>query len=451
MPVRREVPDELLASASEAISQALALHYPEARWDDLERGLTSACRSFGLRSATDLARLLSSRPPTSSEIDGLAVQLTIGETYFFREEEFLCCLGESIFPELLAAHGSIRIWSAGCATGEEPYSLAIMLDRLAPGSDATILATDINPVSLAKARAGTYGAWSFRTTSPALRDRYFRETRPGRWTIDPNIRRRVTFRALNLAAPIDDVAPMHLILCRNVLMYFSPQRQADVVAAFRRSLVPGGWLLAGASEMSISAFSIFENVQRSGCTLYRNSGEIRGSVPVIPIAPMNPPRPPRVEIPVVVSPEEIEQSLRISDAVEDKLENARRLADQRRLGEAELSCRQALEAHRTHAISHYLLGVIQNEKGEDGEALESLRRAVYLDPDFVVAHFALANLASSRGRRADAERHLRNAMTALHGYPDEAVVPESGGLIVRRMVAIVRSAMATLQERSAWP
>lgn len=263
------LPEQLLFDLSECVAGQMGLHFPRERWRELESGIRSAARELGIAEVTSWARSLLATPLTKHQVEILASEFTIGETYFLRDKRGFEIIGERVLPELIRARRGIgqrlRIWSAGCCTGEEPYSIAILLDRALPDlSDwqVTILATDINPRFLQKAAEGVFSEWSFRDAPVWLKERYFQPVTGRRYAILPRIRERVAFAYLNLA---DDVYPslagntnaMDLILCRNVLMYFVPERAEKVVDNFCRSLVEGGWLVVSAVEISSRLFSRF--------------------------------------------------------------------------------------------------------------------------------------------------------------------------------------------------
>ena len=169
------------------------------RWRDLERGIAAAARESGYAEAQAYIHWLLAAPLSRTQIEWLASHLTVGETYFFRERRNIDVLEQQILPELLRERAQterhLRIWSAGCCSGEEHYSLAMLLDQLLPDFETwnlTILATDINPQFLRKAAQGDiYGAWSFRDTPGWLRERYFTKRQDGRFEIQPRIRRLV--------------------------------------------------------------------------------------------------------------------------------------------------------------------------------------------------------------------------------------------------------------------
>ena len=174
----------LLSQFSEFIASRTALHFPRERWNDLERQAVSAAREFGFADTESFIQWLTSSAVSREQIEILASHLTISETYFWREPQVFDALMEHILPQLVRLReGSgklIRIWSAGCSTGEEPYSIAIALQRVIPDLEKwkiTILATDINPRILQKANAGLYGKWSFRNSPPWLKDQYFLRTK----------------------------------------------------------------------------------------------------------------------------------------------------------------------------------------------------------------------------------------------------------------------------------
>ena len=174
------LPHSLLSSLSEFVATQTGLHFPPERWADLERGIAAAASDFHFSNAESCARWLLSASPTRHMNEILAGHLSIGETYFFRDKQSLDILSEQILVQLLQSRRQnerrLRIWSAGCCTGEEAYTIAILLDRLIPDLkdwNVTILATDFNPKFLRKAAQGMYGAWSFRDAPVWLREQYF--------------------------------------------------------------------------------------------------------------------------------------------------------------------------------------------------------------------------------------------------------------------------------------
>ena len=196
----------LLQQISERIERHAGLHFPPARFADLQRGLAQAARESGYRDTHTYAESLLSRDLGNTDLKVLAGSLTIGETHFFRDDRAFEFLETVFLPRLIETKRDgdrcLRIWSAGCATGEEPYSMAILLHRLIPDLKdwhITILGTDINPKVLARAAIGIYTDWSFRDTPAWVKPRYFVTHPDGRHAIQPWLKRMVDFAYLNLA------------------------------------------------------------------------------------------------------------------------------------------------------------------------------------------------------------------------------------------------------------
>jgi len=274
--------DEVCCQARALIASRLGLDFSEHRQADLERGLVRALRAASLSAPEAYLAWLATLPEESLEWRRLAGHLTVGETYFFRDRASFEALEQHVLPALIAARRAegllrLRIWSAGCATGEEPYSLVILLDRLLSAwADwaLTILATDINPEALETARRGRYREWAFRETPAWVRDRYFQRRGGETFELDPRIRRMVTFAPLNLAEDgypnvVTNTSAMDLILCRNVLMYFTREAQRVTVARLHRALLPGGWLVVSPAELSADLFFPLVPVNFPGAIFYR--------------------------------------------------------------------------------------------------------------------------------------------------------------------------------------
>ncbi len=257
------ISEVLLSRLSEFVASHIGLYFPEERRRDLERGIVTAAKEFHHKDAGSCIEWLLSAPVTKRQIEVLASHLTVGETYFFREKKSFQALEGRVFPDLIGLRGKnnerhLRVWSAGCCTGDEPYSIAMLLHKLLPdlsGWNITLLATDINPDFLQKAETGIYGEWSFRETPPWVKEKYFSKTKSGKYEILPHIKKLVTFSYLNLAEDaypslLNNTNAMDLILCRNVLMYFKPSGAEKAAGNFYRCLLNGGWLFVSSGELS---------------------------------------------------------------------------------------------------------------------------------------------------------------------------------------------------------
>ena len=470
--MRPTLSSPLLSRLSEFVATQTGLHFPPERWADLERGIAAAAPDFNFSDRESCARWLLSAPLTRHMNEVLASHLSVGETYFFREKQSLEILGEQVLVQLLQSRRQnerrLRIWSAGCSTGEEAYTIAILLDRLIPDLkewNITILATDFNPKFLRKAAQGVYGEWSFRDAPGWLRERYFSKRSDGRFEIHPRIRKMVTFSYLNF---VDDVYPslsnntgaMDVILCRNVLMYFTEQRAKQVAGNFYRALVDGGWLIVSPTEASHSLLSPFTPVEFPGTVLYRKMAGA-GSQPLVgghPVpllfeeAEVAPPMPLLVPTePVVVAADiHAAQADQLPVPQLDEREApsllARSCANQGRLGEALEWCEKAIAADKLNPAHHYLLATILQEQGRHDTAIQSLVRALYLDPDFVLAHFSLGNLHQSHRRYREAQRYFGNVLVLLRKLPADETLPEADGLTAGRLAEIVTALLESLPQ-----
>jgi len=198
----------------------------------------------------------------------LVVLITNLESYFFRDKEQLNMLRNHLLPELINRkknNKTIRLCSAGCSTGEEPYSLAILLKELLPDLEEwnlLILGIDINQEALQKAKEGIYRPWSFRNTSAAIKQRYFQVIN-NQYHLAPQIKQMLTFQSLNLVKepfpqPNSELRDFDLILCRNVFIYFEASAIAKVLDKFYHALQPLGYLITGHAELYGQKLSQFQ-------------------------------------------------------------------------------------------------------------------------------------------------------------------------------------------------
>jgi chemotaxis protein methyltransferase CheR len=275
-------PDPAMSDAefrlfTELLRRHCGLHFgPESRFV-LEKRLGRRLRELEIRSFSSYHYLLRNARPGDDEFANLIDELTTNETYFLRERNQLRALVSEIFSELrlqrrTRARGPITVWSAGCSSGEEPYTIAMMALEagLRPGSDLRVHASDISRRCLAKAREGEYRESSFRETPPELRGRYFKE-KNGLHVLSPDVRRHVTFTRMNLLEPARFalLGPLDVVLCRNVIIYFDRDTKKRVIDSFAERLAPGGFLLLGHSESLIHLTSAFELAHLRNDLVYR--------------------------------------------------------------------------------------------------------------------------------------------------------------------------------------
>jgi len=447
-----------LSQARRLIADRLGLDL-SSREQDLENALGRLLAASGSRDA-DLA-WLRALPDESPPWQRLASELTVGETCFFRDKGVFDALETRILPALVAERRAagiprLRLWCAACASGEEPYSLAILLERTLPDrSDwsVTLLATDINPRALETARLGIYREWSLRQTPEDLRAAYFRPLGDGRFELLPRIRRCVSFAPLNLATDtypdrLGGTAAMDLILCRNVLMYFTEDVRRATVVRLRRALVPGGWLAVSPAEVSAELFHTMLPVHWPDAIFYRRPGGAELD-PVVACATESVSAPTLVVVPPPSPPPEHEEEVRATsvaptptiprDSVAEALSRARDLADRGRLAEAKGLCEAALSRDRLNAETYVLLATIRQEEGDVPAAVHDLRQALYLSPDLAAGHFALGSLLFRMGRPRLGRRSLETAVRLLEPLPGETPVAGAEGLTAARLRQAARA------------
>ena len=289
----RQSPDECLASGEypltrKDLSEIAAMIYADAgiylnetKASLVYSRLSKHIRQLGLKGFREYCALVSSLAGASARKEMLS-HLTTNFTRFFRENHHFDHLKSDVLPDLLARArngGRVRIWSAACSDGQEPYSIALTVLSLMPNVadyDFRILATDIDPKILAIARAGAYDANALETVNPAMRKQFFREADVGgrqKWQVDDRVKRLITFNELNLMAQWPFKGPFDVIFCRNVVIYFDEPTQMKIWSRFAGMLGDNGHLYIGHSErVSGEAKNQFDNI---GITTYRYTGKYR--------------------------------------------------------------------------------------------------------------------------------------------------------------------------------
>ena len=457
--------------AYEGVAQLLrmrtGLEFSPNRFDSAEAGIRRAMGRAGASDVADYLRLLQGERIAD---DDLIAELTVGETYFYRDPAQFEFVRDTILPELRRGKGAdptLRAWSAGCASGEEAYSLAILLTEQGLAARAQILGTDISRSALRQARAGTYRQWSLRALEEPLRARYFRP-RDDQWELVEPIRRRVRFEHLNLAhshypSLCSGVWGMDLIFCRNVLIYLSPDAVRAVGTRLIASLSEGGWLIAGAADPPLGAVEGCQSVVTPHGVFYRREGRARpdprpvrvaaSAVPPLP-APRQPeawpaaaaslpaphapraPEPPAVTARPARSGEPLElarkamgdgdyrRAMELTDGLAPDAEacalHTRALAN---LGQPERALRfvrDALQGFPLAVELQYLRAVLCMECGALDEAAQAVRRVLYLDRTLAVAHFTLGIILRRLGDLPGARRAYRNALAQSAALPQDA-------------------------------
>jgi chemotaxis protein methyltransferase CheR len=253
------------------------LHFDEHNRYLLESRLAPRLQQLGLRTFRDYYLYLRFHNGREAELEHSLNVLTTNETYFFRESQQLAAFSKEILPALREekigrGERTLRIWSAGCSSGEEPYTLAMLIleSGLFASWRVEVVGTDISQRVLQLARQGLYGPSSFRMTDQHYIDRYF-EAMSGKWRIGEDVRRMVSFGHLNLldSQRVGLLQPMDIIFCRNVIIYFDAASKRRVIDIFHERLVPGGYLLLGHAESLINLTTSFALAHLRNDMVYR--------------------------------------------------------------------------------------------------------------------------------------------------------------------------------------
>jgi len=478
------VPNILLDQLSSFINSEMGLYFPKERRLDLLRGISESAEEFGFTDTEMCINWLLSSPLKKRQIEILARHLTVGETYFFRESRVFQALENNIISEIIRArrNGSktIRIWSAGCCSGEEPYSIAILITRMIPDIDSwkiMILGTDINVDFLEKAQKGIYREWSFRNTPFWIKERYFTRTDDGGYEIIPGIKRLVNFSYLNLVSDENPsfitLQSFDMIFCRNVLMYFSQEQVRSVINRFYESLNDKGWLIVGSSEASHILFSQFQTVNFPGAIVYRK--DVSKSSFTMPETTFDetefPELQPRTltdfsklistDNEVEEEEDELTKAVNAYEAGHYKLAAetlkkvvndpvfsgniqvylllARSYANLGDLKHALHWCDKGIKQNRLEFQLYQLQAEIYQEMGKINKAVESLKNVIYLEPDSFAAYFILGNLSQQLGKAKEAKKCFENAEKLLKLRERDDVLTEFDGITAGRMIHVIES------------
>jgi chemotaxis protein methyltransferase CheR len=482
-----------------AVARRLGLHHDESRTNVLADVLLRRMHATGCGTAGSYLERLEAR--WADESGALAAELTVGETFFFRDVDQLRAVAERVLPERVAARGPdkrLRILSAGCASGEEPYSLAILAREALPDFtewDVRVTAVDVNPVALARARAARFSAWSMRATPRETIDRWFH--RDGReLVLDAGVRESVTFHERNLAD--DDPlfwspAAYDLVLCRNVLMYFTPAAMRRTVDRLGEALLPGGFLFLGHAETLRGLTQPLALCHTHDAFYYRKHGT---SEPVAAAPPLaHAPPPPATELlpswadAIQRASTRIDQLARgthavaaaaapswdlapaldamrrerFSDALallatlpaaadrdpEALLVRAALLTNCARLDECAETCRHILALDALNAGAHYLLALCREHDADHAGAIEHDRTAVVLDGSFAMPHLHLGLMAKRSGDPATAAWELSTALLLLGREDASRLLLFGGGFGREALLGLCRGELRALGDVAA--
>jgi chemotaxis protein methyltransferase CheR len=484
------------------VERRLGLQFDEAKSGLLEEVLRRRLASVDRSCATYLEQL---ELEPSKELRELARELTVGETYFFRNNDQFRALAEVCLPSRMAARASqrkLRMLSAGCASGEEAYTLSILAQQAKGLSwDVSILAVDVNPAVLEKAQRARFSQWALRETPADVEHRWFRAD--GRESVlDDAVRALVSFEERNLVE--DDPRlwrpeTYDVVFCRNVIMYFTPEKAQAVIDRIARSLMPGGYLFLGHAE-TLRGLSGHFHLRHTNDTFYYqrrdnlddHSAESPYPSALAPFAATTSP---------AIAPEGadtwVETIRRASERIDaltmpraaateasraapsqrpdlgaalDLLEKERYaealdrvsalpsaaasdpdvlllravlLTHRGQLEEAEDACERLLAIDELNAGAHYALALCREAKGDRQGALDHDQVAIYLDASFAMPRLHLGLVARKRGDLEMARRELGQALVLLQREDAARLLLFGGGFGRESLLALCRAELAS--------
>jgi chemotaxis protein methyltransferase CheR len=471
----------------------LGLHFDDSRLAFLGEVLRRRLDQLGRPSHAYLDDLEQKLP--ANEINVLARELTVCETYFFRNVEQFRALAEVALPECMRARksqGTLRLLSAGCASGEEAYSIAIVARETItdPTWDIQVQAVDVNPTALEKAVAARYSPWALRDTPVSRRRRWFRPDGRG-MLLDETLRQSVRIGLRNLVRDDAELWPLNgydVIFCRNVLMYFAPEQMRLTVQRIARSLAPGGFLFLGHAETLRGVSDAFHLRHTHGTFYYQrredsdavsspvSDSETSADLPpssiatfdetwvetiraatervasLVPLAPTG--SAPRSEIAWdSTTALDLLQLERFTDALENLrsrpyesehdpdtlLVEAALLVQTGQLATAEATCRRLIVIDELNSGAHYLLALCREHVGDLVGAGEYDRIAAYLDPTFAMPRLHLGFLARRAGDAETARRELGHALILLKREEASRIMLFGGGFSRNALITLYES------------
>lgn len=468
--------------------------------DRVWAGARSAMSRLNVNALTDLTEVLTR---DQDAFDAFVDEVTVGETHFLRIEEHFEWIRSRVLPEFrmrFGPHRIFRVWSAGCSTGEEAYSLAMLLDEEGFGDRSRVIATDISRASLAVAQRGCYRSWSLRGMPSQVQDHYFRtlnrDLSGGRrewFQLSPRIKKRVEFAYHNLV--VDPYPPLEfglwdldLILCRNVLIYFDQETAMSVGERMSRCLAPGGWLIPGPSEPLLTTVAALQAVTAPGLFVYRTARAMESiRLPTAAPSPKAETRTRHVGAPPSATPDK-RRALAVATSTElgsadtvdpsdalDPLWVARRalaggdyaraiaitkarsrdedanIIRLRALANSDLPQAMRLSRELAHGAPlseeiQYLRAVLLLSLGRPDEARGAARRLLYLTPSLAVGHVLQASILRRDGDTAGARRSYRNALSLCLSVPHDALVRFGEGETAGRLAEATRRELEILNE-----
>lgn len=484
---------EEILSFSKLIESRTGIVVKEDRITQIQTIIEDFFQILGINSFQNGYELLSTIAISDSRFQVLAEKITINETFFFRDQSQFQVLQEIVLPQLMeqsrTSNKPLSILSAASSTGEEIYSIAILLQEFLPTlkpGQIRLIGGDINGTALNKARKATYSKWSFRGVAPSIISKYFSH-QDDQYHLSEKIKSMVQFQYLNLAEPLPFLE-LDLILLRNVLIYFNNEFIEKLAGRCFACLREGGWLLVGTSELNRQNFKLFEEQYIKDSVFYRKK-QIDPSTTEAQKAVFTPKFELNLQTKLVdnktatsnsfaslstttsskiakqeeapskevyksalqhFEKHEFSQASNLLEKILDKESQALLLmakieANRGKSKESEQLCRLFLSKDPNSLEGHYLMGLIYQTDNKFNKAAEELRYTILLDNNFVMGHWNLALIYQKTDDKQASKRHLLQLKRILDTYPLEKIIPFSEGQKAARILQIVEEMLSRLR------
>lgn len=441
-----------ISHVATVISQEMGLHYPPNRYEELLNGIRKAAHALEGRFTMDaiIEQIQSGKGIHPEIFKELSVALTVNETYFFREKTAIKFIQNLIIPEIINSDNRYNIWSAGCSSGEEPYTLAILLkEHLPPNKfkNITIKATDISTKALEKAKEGKYTDWSFRETPPTVQEKYFHK-KDKLWQISNEIREKVEFSILNLAKesyPSNMRNQYDVVLCRNVIIYFSNETSKKIANNLYETLKENGWLITSQVELNDQIFEKFSKVHEDNGFFYRKHTIQQSLTHSANTSTVKHETPHKQGIINKLREQLIRHKTQIKKELQDNstckepdpknnqshnnlYNKAIELASKRQYKESMRILELLMSQDQFKADFFYLYGAILLELNEKERAAEYFKKCLYLNPRHLLSEYMLGMIYRQEGKHTLSQKYLKRAYNNASREDPQKIVDNSEGL-----------------------
>lgn len=462
-----QVDDTKITEISSHLIKYYGLTFSGSRLIDLNNAILQTAEKLNLTHNSLADKILGSISQ-NEEFNILLDNLQINETYFFREEKILNLLSKIAIPS--SNNPACNIWSVGCSTGEEPYSILMFLIESFTSSiqeNIDLLATDINLHSMEKALKGKYTPWSFRNTTSERQEKFFK--REGdQFQIKENLVQHVKFRVHNLQTDsypsiVNGTNAKDVILCRNVLIYFDKESRDRIISKLSDCLIPGGYLFLGLTESSFVNNQNLERIIEKDIVYFRRK-ESSTSTPNKTIRMISKNQGTQFNIPTTQTEDDIftnsnahqqniwqtyydvgEYEQCINEIIEndsspvekfnlDKKKNRVKfeylinsLVNLNKTKQAIEHCLEHQEVNKESPYFYLLLANLFVHSDNNESAIDNLTKAIYIDKDYIPAHLLLGRIYFSQNEKGLSDNHYRTALALLNKYDDEQIIDSSTG------------------------